>query len=229
MKKINRKLVYSFIIISFALILNNACKKEDNNNPVIPATVIDIDGNVYHTVTIGTQVWMVENLKTTKFRNGTSIPNVTDNSEWASLTKSAYCNYSNNDSLANVYGRLYNWYAVNDSNKIAPLGWHIPSLTELNKMISFLGGDSIAGSKLKEANTLHWSSPNKGATNETGFTALPGGYRGFGSINNYGIWWTSTEDNSINAWHYYMSYNSIDIIRYSDSKRNGFSVRCVKD
>jgi uncharacterized protein (TIGR02145 family) len=138
-------------------------------------TVTDIDGNIYHTVTIGTQVWMVENLKTTKYRNGDPIPNVTGNA-WAALTTGAYCWYNNDAATYKAtYGALYNWYAVADSRNIAPTGWHVPTDAEWTTLTTFLGGESVAGGKLKETGTNHWTSPNTGATNETGFTALPGG------------------------------------------------------
>lgn len=240
MKKINRKFVYSFIIMSFALILNNACKKEDNNNPVIPATVIDIDGNVYHTVTIGTQVWMVENLNTTRYSNGDTIPNVTDYTQWGHLTTDAYCNYSNSSGQAITYGRLYNWYTINDPRKIAPAGWHIPYFSDWLKLMDYLGGDSIAGGKLKETGTKHWRSPNYGASNETGFTALPGGMRAgyhpiihsygfFGYILSYGLWWTASEAINDNAMYILMSDFSNSTSYGYRSKEDGLSVRCIKD
>jgi uncharacterized protein (TIGR02145 family) len=196
-------------------------------------TVTDIDGNVYYTVTIGTQVWMVENLKTTKYRNGEAIPNVTDATSWNNLTTGAYCNYDNNSGNSTTFGRLYNWYAVNDSRNIAPYGWHVPTDAECTTLTTYLGGESVAGGKLKEAGTSHWISPNTGATNETGFTALPGGYRynygAFYGIGYNGYWWSSTEDDTLNAWYRYMYYADGHVIRSNISKISGFSVRCVRD
>jgi uncharacterized protein (TIGR02145 family) len=145
--------------------------------PQATAAVTDTDGNVYHTVIIGTQEWMVENLKTRRFNDGSAIPLVASSSAWPTLTTAGYCWY-NNDSAANsaTYGALYNWFAVN-AGKLAPTGWHVPSDSEWNVLITYLGGESVAGGRLKEAGTVHWNSPNAGATNEFGFTALPGGHR----------------------------------------------------
>ena len=196
-------------------------------------TVTDIDGNVYHTVTIGTQVWMVENLKTTKYRDGTSIPNVTDNTAWNNLTTGAYCDYNNTPSNSATYGKLYNWYAATDAHNIAPTGWHVPTDAEWTTLTTYLGGASIAGSKLKETGTTHWPSPNTGATNETGFTALPGGYRSnggpFDSIGNYCLWWSASEFSATDAWYRYMFHNYSFVNRLNLSKEMGYSVRCVRD
>jgi len=137
----------------------------------------DIDGNVYNTITIGTQIWMKENLKTTKYNDGSSIPLVTDNTAWINLSTPGYCWY-NNDAATykSAYGAMYNWYTVN-TGKICPPNWHVPTDTQWETLITYLGGKIIAGGKMKETGTAHWTSPNIGATNETGFTALPGGYR----------------------------------------------------
>jgi|GEM_PF-2381307 len=195
-------------------------------------TVTDIDGNVYNTITIGTQVWMVENLKTTHYRNGDAIPNVTDNGQWYWLMTGAYCNYDNDVNNSTIYGKLYNWFAVNDSQNIAPTGWHVSSDDDWDTLAIYLGGRSIAGDKLKEAGTSHWYSPNAGATNETGFTALPGGYRNYdGSfigISYQGNWWSSsriaTYANFIN-----MLYEESCVFSLYTDKAAGNSVRCVKD
>jgi uncharacterized protein (TIGR02145 family) len=203
-------------------------KTQSKNEKV--GTVTDIDGNVYHTVTIGTQVWMVENLKITKYRNGDAIPNVTDSTAWYHLTTGAYCNYNNDINNATTYGRLYNWYTVNDSRKIAPTGWHVPTDAEWTTLTDYLGN---AGGKLKETGTAHWNSPNTGATNETGFTALPGGYRiyngTFRSIGNYGNWWSSTENTTDYAWSRDMGCSHSYVYRTSFIKIPGYSVRCVRD
>lgn len=199
-----------------------------------PGTVTDIDGNVYNTIVIGTQTWMMENLKTTKYRNGDPIPNVTDSTQWNQyLTTGAYCNYRNDISYANTYGHLYNWYAVNDIRKISPTGWHIPTNAEWTTLISFLGGD-IAGGKLKEAGTTHWASPNTGATNETGFTALPSGYRNgydgmFEHITDLLYLWSSTDIDTSTAWCQVMYYNLGNASEGFFEKLFGFSVRCIKD
>jgi uncharacterized protein (TIGR02145 family) len=197
--------------------------------------VTDIDGNIYNTVTIGTQVWLKENLKATKYNDGTAIPNVTDNTAWSSNSTGAYCDYSNTPSSSSTYGRLYNWYVVASTNpkNVCPTGWHVPSDTEWNTLIIYSGGDVVAGGKLKETGTVHWLSPNTGATNESGFTALPGGYRSetgtFGLIGNSGYWWSSIEGGTTFAWDRYMYYNSGNAVRADMDKNGGFSVRCLKN
>ena len=196
-------------------------------------TVIDIDGNVYNTVTIGSQVWMAENLKTTKYNDGTAIPLVTDSTSWSNLTTPGYCWYNNDEAgYKNVYGALYNWFTVN-TGKLCPIGWHVPTDAEWTTLTDYLGGESVAGGKLKETGTTHWLSPNTGATNETGFTALPGGYRAgsgyFNHVGSYGHWWSATEGSAGNAWGRYVGYDNSNVYGLSDSKQAGFSVRCVKD
>lgn len=205
--------------------------------------VTDIDGNTYQTVKIGDQWWMAENLKVTQYRNGDPIPNVTDGTEWSNLTTGAYSNYNNDANNAATYGSLYNWYAVNDSRNIAPEGWHMPSDDEWKEMEMFLGmsqsdADDTGwrgtdeGGKLKETGTAHWKSPNTGATNESGFSALPGGCRSHGgTFYSLGLayFWSSTEYYSAAAWSRYLHFNSSGVYRLSNLKRYGFSVRCVRD
>jgi len=203
-------------------------------NPILTYGIVtDIDGNVYKTITIGTQVWMVENLRTTKYRNGDPIPNVTDSTAWSSLTTGAYCNYNNDANFSTIYGSLYNWNAVNDSRNIAPTGWHVPSDTEWTILTTFLGGESVAGGKLKETVTTHWLSPNTGATNETGFAALPCGDRSFVGkfevVGFDGIWWSSTAGDISSAWYRFVYFSGSSVTRGSSSQTSGFSVRCVKD
>jgi len=214
-------------------------------------TITDQNGNVYKTVKIGNQWWMAENLKTTKYNDGTSIP-VTDPTwkkqtipaRWYGLKTPAYCWYKNDSSTyGSVYGALYNWYAVN-TGKLCPTGWHVPSDAEWTALIDYLGGKSVAGYKLKETGTKHWRRPNTGATNESGFTALPGGARDCGRLLNdrefryirsLGHWWSSTEYapeypeyNRIKAWYLYIDYSG-HVGRNYHYKSDGFSVRCVKD
>ncbi|MEW5924118.1 MAG: FISUMP domain-containing protein [Candidatus Zixiibacteriota bacterium] len=195
--------------------------------------VIDIDGNVYQTVTIGTQVWMAENLKVTHYRNGDVIPNVPDDEDWSGLVSGAQCSYDNNEELVTVYGRLYNWYAINDSRNIAPEGWHMPSDTEWQALIDYLGGDDIAGGKIKTAGTDYWSYPNTGATNESGFSALPGGYReilgAFSALGLYAAFWSGTEASGNYSWYRALSFATAHIGRGSKNKKEGISVRCIKD
>jgi uncharacterized protein (TIGR02145 family) len=197
------------------------------------AAVTDIDGNVYHTVTIGTQEWMVENLKVTKYRNGNPIPNVSDGAEWNKLTTGACCDYDNTASYSTTYGKLYNWYAVDDSRNIAPTGWHVATDAEWTILATYLGGDNIAGGKLKETGFTHWRDPNTGATNESGFTALPAGTRFVngmfsGKDNNCG-WWSATEGDLTSAWSRNLSYNASNINRSYGGKIGGLSVRCLRD
>jgi len=194
-------------------------------------TVKDIDGNVYKTVTIGTKVWMAENLKTTKYNDGTAIPLVADDKAWEALTTPAYCWY-NNDATANkkTYGALYNWYTVN-TKKLCPTGWHVPTDAEWTTLTTYLGGESVAGGKLKETGITHWTTPNTGATNETGFTALPGGSRNgaYYFIGYYGSWWSATEYDAIIAWYRYLYYYKSTVTRDNYAKQVGFSVRCLRD
>jgi uncharacterized protein (TIGR02145 family) len=201
----------------------------------VSGTVTDIDGNVYHTITIGTQVWMVENLKTTKYNDGTAIPLVTGNAAWAALTTPGYCWYNDTATYGNTYGALYNWYTVN-TGKLAPTGWHVARDSEWSVLTTYLGGESVAGGKLKEAGTAHWLSPNTGATNETGFTALPGGVRDdkgtFSHIGSYGFWWSSTARDAASAWARFMGWNYADVSHSDNGSTDyasGYSVRCVKD
>jgi len=196
----------------------------------------DIDGNLYNTIRIGDQIWMTENLKTTHFANGDIIPDGTGAGDISGETEPKYW-FAYNDDLNNInpYGLLYTWYAVTDNRKVCPDGWHVPSIGDWNTLITYLGGSSVAGGKLKEAGTLHWASPNTGATNETGFTALPGGYRSnlgvFSLFGTWGSWMTSTESNPTSTWRADMLYNtsSVQITASSNSKAFGYSVRCVRD
>ena len=206
-------------------------------------TITDIDGNVYKTVKIGDQWWMAENLKVTHYNNNDSIPNVTDNSEWRTLTSGAYCNYDNDSSYVNTYGRLYNWHAVDDNRNLAPAGWHVPSDDEWKQLEMYLGmtqsmvnatgwRGSDEGGKMKEADTTRWRSPNTGATNASGFTALPGGdrYEGaFIAISQYGYWWSATEAQTPTAWDRFIGFGRADVARHDVFKYTGYSVRCVKD
>lgn len=192
----------------------------------------DVDGNIYNTVTIGTQVWMTENLKVTRFNDGSAIPLVTDNTEWSNLLSPGYCWYKNDTAFAHTYGALYNWYTV-DVGKLCPAGWHIPKDQEWTTLTTYLGGENIAGGKLKEAGTDYWYNPNTGATNETGFSALPGGYRDlkgeFYYMGYYGYWWSTSAIGSANAWSRYIPYNTCTVEKFPNDKKSGFSVRCVRD
>jgi uncharacterized protein (TIGR02145 family) len=195
--------------------------------------VTDVDGNTYNTVAIGTQVWMTENLKTTKFNDGTDIPLVTDNTAWINLSTPGFCWFNNDEtSYKSTYGALYNWFTVN-TGKLCPAGWHVPTDSDWTTLSAFLGGDNITGGKLKEAGTIHWKSPNTGATNESGFTALPSGNRTdnaiFYDVGNFVYWWSSTASEGTSSWLRYLSYNYSTFNKVSYEKRSGFSVRCLKD
>jgi uncharacterized protein (TIGR02145 family) len=209
--------------------------RRSNTATTTESTVTDIDGNIYRTVRIGNQVWMAENLKTTRYRNGEAIMHITDNNAWFNLTTGAYCSYNNDQNNVATYGRLYNAYAVSDSRGLAPAGWHVASDAEWRELINYLGGPNLAGGKLKESGTSHWGSPNTGATNESGFTALPGGYRNPDGpshhIGNVGFWWTTTVDNTETnkAWRLTMEYFNTTVNRDKYYLMGGFSVRCVKD
>ncbi len=206
--------------------------------PFETGTVADVDGNVYQTVTIGTQVWMAENLRVTHYRNGDPIPNVTDPNVWDGLTAGAYCEYYNDVNNVPTYGRLYNWHSVSDVRNIAPAGWHIPSNSEWEMLAHYDCSYPLAGGKMKEVGTTHWQSPNMGATNESGFTGLPGGvrilrfglYMGYLSMGASSSFWSSTEAGSGYAWYQYLSYNNSYFVSSGFGDRvSGFSVRCVKD
>jgi uncharacterized protein (TIGR02145 family) len=187
----------------------------------------------YPTVLIGTQSWSTSNLDIFAYRNGDPIPQVTDPLIWSNLTTGAWCYYENNTANGTTYGKLYNWYAVNDPRGLAPVGYHIPTDAEWTTLTTFLGGDIVAGGKMKETGISHWTSPNTGATNVSGFTGLPGGFckdNGvFYDIYNYGLWWTSTEINPTKALYRGLYYNIDNVDTFDFLKTCGFSVRLMKD
>ncbi len=219
-----------------AFILNNMSDySEEVTATACLSCVVDIDGNLYATIQIGDQVWMAENLKVTHYRDGSTITNVTNNAEWAALSSEGYCIQNNNDSNElEIYGALYNWYAATDSRKIAPEFWHVPTEEDWTILTTYLGGGSVAGGKMKEAGYAHWNDPNTGATNESGFTALPGGYRydGDGSyrqMGDYGYFWSALEFNDLHAYDHFLIYDHSDLILNGHKKKAGFSVRCLRD
>jgi uncharacterized protein (TIGR02145 family) len=227
----------NYFFIYIFLVSISSCKKDNNNNSN-PATVTDIDGNVYNTITIGTQVWMKENLKTTRYRNGDPILTGLSDNEWTTTSSGHYAIFHYTvieDTLANnaVYGKLYNWFAVSDPRNIAPVGWHVPSKSEWNVLVNYLGGTDVAGDKMKEAGQVHWVA-NTTATNSSGFTGLPGGGRSsydgtFVLINQTGYWWSSTPDNTFNTWVIDMGASFTNLFIDSGDKHLGASVRCIKD
>ncbi len=213
------------LLLTFAacFLIYTSCRKDDSDQ----TTVKDIDGNVYGIVKIGDQVWMAENLKTTKFNDGAPIPLTTDETEWMGLTSPGYCWYDNDEpSHGDTYGALYNWYTVN-TGKLCPDGWHVPTDAEWTALTDLLGGESVAGGKLKESGTLHWNSPNTGATDEVGFTALPGGFRDsqFSQMGNLGYWWTST----VGPMRRRLNFEYSNVHRDNSNYFYGFTVRCIKN
>lgn len=195
--------------------------------------VKDIDGNEYDLVVIGTQTWFRQNLKTTRYNDGTAIPLITSATDWSLLSTGARC-YYNNDSVSykTTYGALYNWYVVN-TNKLCPTGFHVPNDGEWTILTDYLGGLTPAGGKMKEAGLFHWMSPNSGATNTSGFAALPegsrsktGAYLMMYQVSNS---WSSTAMDDTYAWTRYLQYNYSYAGRSNYYKQNGLSVRCLKD
>jgi uncharacterized protein (TIGR02145 family) len=195
--------------------------------------VTDIEGNEYKTIRIGSQTWFLKNLKTATYNNGTPIPLVTDSTAWAGLSTPGYCWYDNDiSSFKPTYGALYNGYTVN-TGRLCPKDWHVPGDAEWTILTNYLGGEGSAGGKLKEKGTSFWVGPNTGATNESGFTALPGGLRYHdGSFHDFGFsgyWWTSTGLSQERSFFRYLDYEYSNIFRFDNLNRIGFSVRCVRD
>jgi uncharacterized protein (TIGR02145 family) len=210
----------------------------------------DIDGNNYNSVIIGTQEWQKENLNVSKYSDGTIIPEVTDPTTWANLTTGAWCYYESNTANGPIYGKLYNWYAVAGiydtasqlnpamRKKLAPTGWHVPTEPEWTGLMNHVGGSSIAGGKMKSIGTIEsgdglWRNPNFGATNITGFTGLPGGYRygngTFLSIGYYGHWWSSSEASTVSVWGCDLPYTDAYATSSDHDKKYGYSIRCLKN
>jgi uncharacterized protein (TIGR02145 family) len=206
-----------------------SCGKKDQP----PDPVTDFEGNIYRTERIGDQVWMAENLKSTTFSDGTEIPVVTDATSWYELTTAGLCWYDN-DEAANkeTYGALYNYYSV-ISGDLCPAGWHIPAWDEWEKLRNVLGDTLAGGGKLKEEGTAHWKTPNTGAVNSMGFTALPAGIRyfegTFNTVTYFTSFWSSTESDNDKAWYLSLYYSDAVVAMNRTSKKDGFSVRCVKD
>ena len=229
-KKITK--IFQIFIIGVLFLHISGCNKHDEQN-----FASDVDGNEYGTVAIGDQVWMNANLKTTRYNDGTEIPNVSSDSVWVNLSSGAYCWQSNDINNKNPYGALYNWYAVN-TGKLCPAGWHVASDQDWFELALYLGGDYIAGGKIKVSGTNYWAEPNNGATNETGFNAMPGGSRYVGKVmvngafygfGSGGLWCSSTEYSLSHAYSVNLSFRSSQLANYHDDKRCGFSIRCIRD
>ena len=209
------------------------------------ANVTDIDGNTYQSISNCGLTFTKQNLNVSMYSDGTPIPQVTDPTQWVNLTIGAWCYQSNSTAFGTTYGKLYNWYAVAGiydavsaanpalRKKLAPIGWHVPSDSEWTQLTDCLGGESVAGGKMRSTGTSLWPNQNAGATNESGFTGLPGGYR-FGANSGLfessaGLWWSSSESNTTTAWNRMLFSGSSSALRDRYSKKDGLSVRCVKD
>jgi uncharacterized protein (TIGR02145 family) len=221
-------ILFIALIATFSFTKNSTVIISTNTNQIV-----DVDGNKYDTITIGAQTWMVENLRTTHYRDGTPIPNVTERPEWNELLTGAYCDYNNDAKNANTNGHLYNWYAISNPAGLCPTGWHIATDSEWAVLITYLGRDSVAGGVMKSIGTTQWETPNSWATNSSGFAALPAGYRHangeFYKIGENSYFWSSTETFSYSACGRYLSYNSGGIDRFIANKESGFSCRCIRD
>jgi uncharacterized protein (TIGR02145 family) len=191
-----------------------------------PTTFGDVDGNIYKTVLINDQVWMQDNLRTTKYNDGSAIPNQTGS--WISLSTPSYCWYDDNNNYKNLYGALYNWHAVN-TGKLCPTGWRVPTHDDWTALSTFLGGPAEAGGHMKEAGISHWNPPNAGADNFSGFTGMPGGFKSsvFSNIMNNGYYWSSTQYDATMAHYRYLDYNLSSLGSQYVEKYFGYSVRCI--
>jgi uncharacterized protein (TIGR02145 family) len=200
-------------------------------NACLSPTIRDTSGNIYNTVTIGTQCWIKENLITSKYRNGGVIPNVDDHATWSNLNTGAWSHYDNQTSFNGIYGKLYNWYAVTDARGICPTGWHVPTDAEWTTLADFLGGPSVAGGKMKK--TTDWGTPNASADNSSGFSAIGAGFRGntgnFADFGSHGMFWSTSSVGNGNAW--FRRLNNYDGIFVTSSALPviGLSVRCLRD
>lgn len=221
--RISLSLIFLLLVLTACQKKNDSVEPEDDNE-----YVFDLSGNKYKIVEIGNQTWMAENLKVSKFNDGTTINLLSSDDNWKSnAIYGGSCFYDNDPNNNNPYGRLYNRYAITDNRKIAPNGWHIPTNAEWDTLISYLGGKSSAAGKLKETGFSHWKTPNAGASNSTNFTSVPAGLRNtdgsFSSLGYSSCYWSAEG-------YVYILYNDEDIVRtYIFSERNGVSVRCIKN
>ncbi|MGM0582769.1 MAG: fibrobacter succinogenes major paralogous domain-containing protein [Bacteroidota bacterium] len=237
-----------FLLTAFIATILTSCEPEELSNPSNPlngrttavfnpdkkyGTMTDIDGNIYKTIVIGEQTWMAENLRVTHYRNGVEIPNIIDNDEWGTLTTGAYCNYNNTQDLDTIatYGRLYNWYAVADTQQLAPKGWRVPGIADWLELIEYLGGDSIASKHLKEVGTSHWVD-DFDTDNSSGFTAIPNGHRylaeDYSGIGSFSVLWTASNYSTDKSGFLYLYDFDSNIWKGVNYKLNGYSVRLIK-
>jgi uncharacterized protein (TIGR02145 family) len=223
--------------VALAVVLAAACGPKHGivSAPAPTGTVTDVDGNVYPTITIGKQEWMTANLKTTKYSDGSAIPNVTAASDWAGLGSAAYAFYDNDVANKDVVGALYNWYAV-QTGKLCPAGWSVPSDDNWSALAATLGGKSFAGGRMKEAGTAHWPSPNTGATNESGFSALPAGCRtltgSFVFKGENAIWWSSSQKTlslPLTSYSWDVDDTSTSTAGTASQWQFGDSIRCLRN
>jgi len=245
-KTTNQFPLFNFLLYVIVLIISSSC---DNSGEIINGSVKDIDGNSYHIIQIGTQIWMVENLRVTKYNNGNKIQNILDTDAWNMSSVGAQCTYNNTSNIdsINKLGRLYNWYTIIDKRKIAPKGWHVPTNTDWSTLVSYLesngcvNNDLIKNSLITKTDWMFFSilKTNNTLTNSTGFSALPAGVRGdygaFAGYGDYASWWSSTKENSGQLWGWSIQINPYMIYYYGLDKvaitRNtsGQSIRCIKD
>jgi uncharacterized protein (TIGR02145 family) len=217
----------------------HSCGTPNIHNPDLTyGTMTDQQGNVYKTIVIGTQEWMAENLNTSIYRNGDPIPTNLDDATWSSTTSGAWAYFNNDASYACPYGKLYNWYTCVDARQLCPTGWHVPTDAEWTVLTNYLGGESIAGGKMKTTGTIEaatglWYNPNAEATNSSGFSGAPGGFRfdygAYNFIGYFGNWWSSSEDDTSYARGWYLDYSFGFAYSYIGDKQEGFSVRCLRD
>jgi uncharacterized protein (TIGR02145 family) len=235
MKNLGKSVFLAYLVIFFQV----SCKKEIVE-PLSSCrgtpTVTDVDGNIYNTVQIGTQCWTQSNLKVSKYRNGDNIPTGLSDSAWQNSTSGAYAIYNDDPSNNALYGKLYNHYAATDSRGLCPTGWHVPTDGEWTILENHLGGSGVAGGALKSTATLPtpvgWDIPNTGATNSSGFTALPGGLRTFGDFSGltyFGFWWSSSVSSASDAGYRFLTCDNSYIGRHYNNRTDGFSVRCCRD
>jgi uncharacterized protein (TIGR02145 family) len=212
----------------------HSCSADSVHNPnLIYGNMTDQEGNLYKTIVIGSQEWMAENLKTSVYRNGETISNITDSIQWSNLTTGAWAYYKNDSLFECPFGKLYNSYAVTDPRHLCPIGWHEPTNVEWTILTGYLGGEATCGGKLKSTSVQYWISPNQEATNESGFSALPSGYRisyGFYATIGYGgFWWSSSVFSDFESSYIFLGYLEGNYSQFNCLKQNGLNVRCLKD